>query len=104
MRLPCNRPHLIPQCPILVFFFQFTTPGDAETLELMSPLFIGGLDANIESLFLPPVLWTAGFRQGFVGCLRDLVINGHSVDLAEFAKVQDSGSIRPSCHIMPPKW
>ena len=30
----------------------------------MSPLFIGGLDANIESLFLPPVLWSAGFRQG----------------------------------------
>ena len=42
----------------------FATPGEAETLELMSPLFIGGLDANIESLFLPPVLWSAGFRQG----------------------------------------
>ena len=71
--------------------------------ELMSPLFVGGLDANIETLFLPPVLWSAGFRQGFVGCLRDLVINGHSVDVAEYAKVQDSGSIRSSCHIMPPK-
>ena len=81
----------------------------------MSPLFIGGLDANIESLFLPPVLWSAGFRQGskkqklefnffnplskylawfefpfyftgFVGCLRDLVINGRSVNVAEYAK------------------
>ena len=42
----------------------FATPGEAETLELMSPLFVGGLDANIESLFLPPVLWSAGFRLG----------------------------------------
>ena len=81
----------------------FETPGDAETLELISPLYLGGLDANVESIFLPPVLWSAGFKRGFVGCLRDLVINGQSLDVADFAKSQDSGSIRPSCHIMPPK-
>ena len=55
---------------------EFETPGDADTLELVSPLFIGGLDANVEAIFLPPVLWSAGFKRGFVGCLRDLVING----------------------------
>ena len=81
----------------------FETPGEAETLELVSPLYLGGLDANVESIFLPPVLWSAGFKRGFVGCLRDLVINGQSLDVADFAKSQDSGSIRPSCHIMPPK-
>ena len=82
---------------------EFETPGDADTLELISPLFIGGLDANVEAIFLPPVLWSAGFKRGFVGCLRDLVINGQSLDVADYAKNQDSGSIRSSCHIMPPK-
>ena len=57
----------------------FETPGDADTLELVSPLFIGGLDANVEAVFLPPVLWSAGFKRGFVGCLRDLVINGQYI-------------------------
>jgi neurexin len=81
----------------------FETPGDADGLELVSPLYIGGLDGNVEAIFLPPVLWSAGFGRGFVGCLRDLVINGHTIDVAEFARNQDSGSIRSACHIMPPK-
>ena len=58
---------------------EFQTPGDADTLELISPLFIGGLDAAVEAVFLPPVLWSAGFKRGFVGCLRDLVINGQYI-------------------------
>ena len=64
----------------------FETPGDADTLELVSPLFIGGLDANVEAVFLPPVLWSAGFKRGFVGCLRDLVINGQYI----FARFLDT--------------
>ena len=31
------------------------------------------------------------FSRGFVGCLRDVVVNGHTVDVAEYANVQDSG-------------
>ena len=26
-----------------------------------------------------------------MGCLRDVVVNGHTVDVAEYANVQDSG-------------
>ena len=81
----------------------YETPGDADTLDLISPLYVGGLEAAVEAIFLPPVLWSAALKRGFVGCLRDLVINGQSLDVADYAKNQDSGSIRSSCHIMPPK-
>lgn len=47
-----------------------------------------------ESNWMPPVLWTATLRQGFVGCLRDFSINGRSIDVANYAKNQDSGKIR----------
>ncbi len=81
----------------------FETPGDATSLELTTPLYVGGLDLNIEAIFVPPVIWSAGFRSGFVGCLRDLVVNGLSMDVARLASMQDSGSVRPFCHILPPK-
>lgn len=36
-------------------------------------------------------MWTARLGQGYVGCLRDLQLNGRAVDLASYAKKQDSG-------------
>ncbi|TRY78868.1 hypothetical protein TCAL_10650 [Tigriopus californicus] len=81
----------------------FETPGEAFKLELDGPLYVGGLDPSLEPYRVPPVLWTASLRKGYVGCLRDLDINGYTVDIAQFASQQDSGSIESSCHIMPPK-
>ena len=56
----------------------FETPGDAASLELTSPLYVGGLDPNVEAVFVPPVVWSAGFRKGFVGELKRLK-NTHNV-------------------------
>lgn len=41
-----------------------------------------------------PTVWSAVLRQGFVGCLRDMVIDGHAVDLTKYASHQDSGEHR----------
>lgn len=65
--------------------------GEAFKLELDGPLYVGGLDPSLEPYRVPPVLWTASLRKGYVGCLRDLVINGYTVDIAQFASQQDSG-------------
>ena len=98
---------------------EFETPGRDTKLEANGPLFIGGIDmtksrttsgysgrggtrqkwnqaktAKYEHGWIPPVLWTATLRQGFVGCLRDFSINGRSIDVANYAKNQDSGKIR----------
>ena len=95
----------------------FDTPGRDTKLESNGPLYIGGIDmtkdrspsgyrrgshtlseyspnkARNNHYWIPPVLWTATLRQGFVGCLRDFAINGRSVNVASYAKNQDSGKI-----------
>lgn len=34
---------------------------------------------------------TATLKQGFIGCLRDLMLTNKPVDIAAFARQQDSG-------------
>ncbi|XP_076166768.1 neurexin 1 isoform X2 [Ptiloglossa arizonensis] len=81
---------------------EFCTPGDSTQLDLDGLLYIGGVGAPFAPLTVPPVLWTGALRQGYVGCLRDLVINSQSIDIAGYAQQQDSGAVRPACHSQPP--
>lgn len=75
--------------------------GTASQLDLEGPLFVGGLAPSDQGPNVPSEVWTAKLNYGYVGCLRQLVINGRTVDLAAYAREQDSGSIRPSCHTSP---
>ncbi|XP_012544066.2 neurexin 1 isoform X2 [Bombyx mori] len=79
---------------------EFKTPGESNQLELDGPLYVGGLGSEYSASRTPPVLWTAALRQGFVGCVRDLTLNGKSQDLTAFARQQDSASVRPACHVL----
>ncbi|XP_042239812.1 neurexin-1-like isoform X3 [Homarus americanus] len=73
----------------------FTTPGESHRLDLDGALYVGGVSKGVV---VPPELWTGRLGLGYVGCLRDLVINGLPADLASYAKKQDSGSIVSFCH------
>ncbi|XP_023246980.1 neurexin-1 isoform X2 [Copidosoma floridanum] len=77
---------------------EFRPPGDQTQLDLDGLLYIGGVGAPFAPLTVPPVLWTGSLRQGYVGCMRDLVINGQPIDIAGYAQQQDSGAVRPACH------
>lgn len=44
-----------------------------------------------EQVLVPPVVWSPNLKYGFVGCMRDLVINGRATDIVDYAKNQDSG-------------
>ncbi|XP_037891769.1 neurexin-3 [Glossina fuscipes] len=77
----------------------FRTPGDGTILELDGHMYVGGTGPAFNSINWPPAIWTATLRQGFVGCLRDLVLSGKAVDIAAYARLQDSASVKPSCHI-----
>ncbi|CAH2236881.1 jg20290 [Pararge aegeria aegeria] len=79
---------------------EFKTPGESNQLELDGPLFVGGLGSEYSASRTPAVLWTAALRQGFVGCIRDLVLNGKPQDLTAYARQQDSASVRPACHVL----
>ncbi|XP_034662906.1 neurexin-1 isoform X2 [Drosophila subobscura] len=77
----------------------FRTPGDGTILELDGHMYLGGVGPAYNSVAWPAAIWTATLRQGFVGCLRDLVLSGKAIDIAAFARVQDSASVKPSCHV-----
>ncbi|XP_046971737.1 neurexin-1 [Vanessa cardui] len=79
---------------------EFKTPGESNQLELDGPLFVGGLGSEYSASRTPAALWTAALRQGFVGCIRDLVLNGKPQDLTAYARQQDSASVRPACHVL----
>ncbi|XP_051160690.1 neurexin-1 [Leptopilina boulardi] len=81
---------------------EFRTPGDSTQLDLDGLMYIGGVGAPFAPLTVPPVLWTGTLRQGYVGCMRDLVINSQPVDIAGYAQQQDSGAVRPACHTQSP--
>ena len=63
--------------------------GDANNLLLSHDLYLGGLPPNASPH--PPKMWSATMETGFVGCLRDVVIDGSSVQLADLARSQDLG-------------
>lgn len=55
---------------------------------------VGGIGMVVDNAAIPSSLWSATLRHGYVGCMRDLVVNGNAVDLAAFARQQDSGKRR----------
>ncbi|KAF7284423.1 hypothetical protein GWI33_022206 [Rhynchophorus ferrugineus] len=83
------------------FHTDFKVMEGSATLELEGNLYIGGLGPPFSEILSPPGLWTAVLQQGFVGCFKDLVMNNDPVDVASYAREQDSGSIRTLCHTQP---
>jgi leucine-rich repeat transmembrane neuronal protein 1/2 len=79
----------------------FKSQDYSEELELSGSFYVGGLDYMDPNLDVPAGLWSASLRHGFVGCLKDLIINGADIDLVSYTHEQNSGSIRTSCHVMP---
>ncbi len=69
----------------------YNTLGDSYQLDLDGSLMVGGIGMVVDNAAIPSGLWSATLRHGYVGCMRDLVINGNAVDLAAFARQQDSG-------------
>ena len=75
---------------------EFQTPaaggassGNSELL-LDAALYVGGVPGHVGPPH-PPAMWAATLGLGYVGCLRDLSINGQPVQLSELAEEQDSG-------------
>uniref|UniRef100_A0A8D0PVS3 Neurexin 3 n=1 Tax=Sus scrofa TaxID=9823 RepID=A0A8D0PVS3_PIG len=54
----------------------FTASGESEILDLEGDMYLGGLPENRAGLILPTELWTAMLNYGYVGCIRDLFIDG----------------------------
>ena len=73
----------------------FHSPGISQHLDLSPEIYLGGLSRFSQT---PPELWSASLGTGFVGCIRDVVLDSLPIDIASLARAQDSGSIKPGCH------
>lgn len=51
----------------------------------------------------PTEVWTALLNYGFVGCVRDLFVDGQSKDVRRMAEAQKAVGVKPSCSKEPPK-
>ncbi|XP_064411715.1 neurexin 1a isoform X4 [Latimeria chalumnae] len=75
----------------------YTAPGDSEILDLDDDLYLGGLPENKVGLVFPTEVWTALLNYGYVGCIRDLFIDGQSKDIRQMAEIQTAAGVKPSC-------
>lgn len=66
-------------------------------MDLEGDLYLGGLPDNRAGLVLPTELWTAMLNYGYVGCVRDLFIDGRSKDIRQIAQSQNMTGIKSSC-------
>uniref|UniRef100_A0A4W6D2X8 Neurexin 3a n=1 Tax=Lates calcarifer TaxID=8187 RepID=A0A4W6D2X8_LATCA len=58
---------------------------------------------SVNSRRTPFTLWTAMLNYGYVGCIRDLFIDGRSKDIRQIAEAQNGAGIKPSCNKQPGK-
>ncbi|XP_064780347.1 neurexin-1a-like isoform X2 [Oncorhynchus masou masou] len=82
----------------------YTAPGDSEILDLDDILYLGGLPEDRQGLIFPTeCVWTALLNYGYVGCVRDLFVDGQSKDIRRLAEAQRAVGVKPSCSREPPK-
>ncbi|XP_037609878.1 neurexin 1a isoform X5 [Sebastes umbrosus] len=81
----------------------YTAPGDSEILDLDETLYLGGLPEDRAGLIFPTEVWTALLNYGYVGCVRDLFVDGQSKDIRRLAEAQRAVGVKPSCSREPPK-
>ncbi|XP_068110566.1 neurexin 3 isoform X18 [Hyperolius riggenbachi] len=81
----------------------FTASGESEILDLEGDMYLGGLPENRAGLILPTELWTAMLNYGYVGCIRDLFIDGRSKNIRQLAEAQNAAGVKSSCTRMSGK-
>lgn len=75
----------------------FNSPEGSEILDLDSDMYLGGLPETKSDLILPPEVWTALLNYGYVGCVRDLFIDGKSRDVRRLAEIQSAIGVSSFC-------
>ncbi|XP_072523273.1 neurexin 1a isoform X15 [Salminus brasiliensis] len=81
----------------------YNAPGESEILDLDDTLYLGGLPEDRAGLVFPTEVWTALLNYGYVGCVRDLFMDGQSKDIRRIAEAQRAVGVKPSCSKEQPK-
>ncbi|XP_061607985.1 neurexin-2-like isoform X5 [Phyllopteryx taeniolatus] len=75
----------------------FSANEGSEILDLNGDIYLGGLPDDRQGLMLPPEVWTASLGLGYVGCVRDLFIDGQSRNLWRLSEVQGAAGVSSLC-------
>lgn len=67
---------------------EFVTPGDSSHLNLGDNLVLGGINNEDESTSLPMELFAGVVRKGFVGCMKNLIMEAVTIDLERYVQDQ----------------
>uniref|UniRef100_A0A8U8BSW6 Uncharacterized protein n=1 Tax=Geospiza parvula TaxID=87175 RepID=A0A8U8BSW6_GEOPR len=81
----------------------FLASGDRDVLDVGAELYLGGLPEGRPGPPAPPELWAAGLRLGFVGCVRDLFVDGRSRDVRALLAAGGAPGVAPLCARDPPR-
>ncbi|NWR40365.1 NR3AA protein, partial [Tachuris rubrigastra] len=81
----------------------FLASGDRDVLDVGAELYLGGLPEGRPGPPAPPELWAAGLRLGFVGCVRDLFVDGRSRDVRALLGPGGTPGVAPLCARDPPR-
>ncbi|XP_063043015.1 neurexin-2-like [Engraulis encrasicolus] len=76
----------------------FASNEGSDFLDLDGDMYLGGLPPEGRSdMPLPPEVWTALLSYGYVGCVRDLFIDGKSRDVRRLAEMQSAVGVSSFC-------
>ncbi|XP_077360254.1 neurexin-2-like isoform X13 [Festucalex cinctus] len=75
----------------------FSANEGSEVLDLDGDMYLGGLPDERQGLMVPPEVWTASLGLGYVGCVRDLFIDGQSRNLWRLSELQGAAGVSSLC-------
>ncbi|XP_077597527.1 neurexin-2-like isoform X11 [Stigmatopora nigra] len=75
----------------------FSANEGSEILDLDGNMYLGGLPEEHQGLMLPPEVWSASLGLGYVGCIRDLFIDGQSRNLWRLSEIQGAVGVSSFC-------
>ncbi|XP_077402058.1 neurexin-2-beta isoform X8 [Vanacampus margaritifer] len=75
----------------------FSANEGSEILDLDGDMYLGGLPDERQGLMLPPEVWSASLGLGYVGCVRDLFIDGQSRNLWRLSEVEGAVGVSSLC-------
>ena len=76
----------------------FTSVSQHDRFNLSGTMAIGGSNKRVDSRnSLPRELWAGTLGKGYVGCINDLIVDGHRVDLVKTAQLQGVAGVAEYC-------
>ncbi|XP_071963848.1 neurexin-1a-like [Antedon mediterranea] len=75
---------------------------NSKILNLEDDLFLGGVDNRENAKPLPMEVFSITRQSGYVGCMRNLVLNGLAYNIAGEVQQQGVEGIKPMCKSMSP--